>query len=197
MTDVTMKEIDISETALGKITDMAELHLTEDADCIRAFIWDENQVPYSRKAESSAAGRNAYFIPNSSTSDSEGYTKYARVLNFYIDDEAFCDNNEFEKTELEIEYKDAGYEHFYITYDSHDGEKVYTDYIELYDSNEIKTAVITLDDARFSKGCNVGTESAKENKNCDFTLTVPRRSGGSLRKYCIRYEYTALSAGNR
>lgn len=55
MTDVTMKEIDISENAFGEITDTAELGLTEDADCIRAFIWNVNQVPYNHKAEKTKA----------------------------------------------------------------------------------------------------------------------------------------------
>lgn len=54
MIDVTMKEIDISETAFGEMTDTAELQLTEAADCIRAFVWDKNQMPYNFKAEAKA-----------------------------------------------------------------------------------------------------------------------------------------------
>lgn len=141
-------------------------------------------------------GRNAYFIPNSTNTDSEYYTKYSRILNFYIYDKSFCDNSDFEKTELEIEYKDVGHEHFYLTYDSYDGEKVYTDYIELYDSGKIKTAVITLDDARFKKGCNAGTISSRENKNCDFTITVPRRSDGNgLLIYSVKLKKTGIYGG--
>lgn len=55
LTDVTTKKIDISKTAFGKITDTAELSLSDNADCIRAFVWDENQTPYNLKAETKAS----------------------------------------------------------------------------------------------------------------------------------------------
>lgn len=45
--DVNLKKVDISKGEYGEINETLELVLTDEADCIKAFVWDENQVPYN------------------------------------------------------------------------------------------------------------------------------------------------------
>lgn len=49
------KSIDITSDNYGEITDSISLTLTGDADEIKAFVWDENQVPYNDFAYSAKA----------------------------------------------------------------------------------------------------------------------------------------------
>lgn len=55
LNDVIMREIDVSKAAFGPISDTLELTITKPADCIRAFVWDRNQIPYNVKAEKTKA----------------------------------------------------------------------------------------------------------------------------------------------
>lgn len=165
---------------------------SENLTVLCQYVQDSVDLKYDTEA-----GRTAYFIPNSSTQDTESYTKYGRVLNFYIDDNIFFGNSTFENIEIVIEYKDLGLGSFYVTYDSHDGEKVYKDYTELYNTNEIKTAVIALDDARFSNNCNNEPDSAKAiNKNADFSITAPRlKDGEGIYIYSVAVRMTGTWGG--
>lgn len=128
-----------------------------------------------------ASGRNAYFVVNSYTD-----TTYGRALKFNISDEVLYGNADFKNIVLEVEYKDSGYDYFCLTYDSLEGTKKHKDYVELYNTDEIKTASITLDDAVFANGCS----------SADFMLNVPRRKDGSgIYFYSVTVKSAETEAG--
>lgn len=143
------------------------------------------------------SSNGAFVIPNSTDTDSDFYVKYSRILNFYIDDTVISGNSSFEKMAIDIEYLDNGYDYFYITYDSHDGEKLCTEYIELYNTGDVVTATVLLDDARFSNLCLNTVETSKETTtNADFSITAPRRSGGAgIQIYSVKVRPLGSYAG--
>ena len=168
--------------------------LSENLTVLCQYAQDSIELKYDVEM-----GINAFFIPNSSTQGTENYTKYGRSLNFYIDDNSFFGNSTFENMEIVIEYKDLGLGSFYIKYDSIDGEKVHKDYIELYNTNQTKTAIISLYDATFSNNCNNETGNAKEiNRNADFSITAPRQKDGlGIYIYNVTVRTTGTQGGDK
>ena len=118
----------------------------------KLFLADEST--YSVKTVS---GQNTFVLDNQTAA-------------FDVDDNLICGNNERKRVDVSITYFDNGGGHFYLTYDSFSGKKVFTDYEELYSTQQIITRTFTLYDAKFANGLS---------KSCDFTVSAPK---------CTRYE---------
>lgn len=94
----------------------------------------------------------AYYIPSS------------KIMRFNINDNILFENATFRNVDIAIEYLDLECNYFYLKYDAvENSEKSHNDYVELYNTNQKKRYVISLDDAYFGNRLSNG----------DFQIAVP------------------------